>query len=47
MTSIIPPLSKPARCTRRTCSYHPRAVVLHTLRTERYDRTLVPRVSRI
>nr|CAH7739180.1 unnamed protein product [Callosobruchus chinensis] len=29
LTSIIPPLSKPARCTRGTSS-HPRAVVLHT-----------------
>nr|CAH7757868.1 unnamed protein product [Callosobruchus chinensis] len=34
LTSIIPPLSKPA------------AVVLHTSRTERYDRTFIPRVSR-
>nr|CAH7743619.1 unnamed protein product [Callosobruchus chinensis] len=42
---MIPPLSKPARCTRRTSS-HPRAVVLHTSRTERYDRTFVIRVSR-
>nr|CAH7743935.1 unnamed protein product [Callosobruchus chinensis] len=44
LTSIIPPLSKPARCTRGTSSSHPRAVVLHTSRTERYDRTFVPRV---
>nr|CAH7727328.1 unnamed protein product [Callosobruchus chinensis] len=36
LTSIIPPLSKPARCTRETSS-HPRSVVLHTSRTERYD----------
>nr|CAH7729075.1 unnamed protein product [Callosobruchus chinensis] len=34
LTSIIPPLSKPARCTRGTSS-HPKAVVLHTSRTER------------
>nr|CAH7740994.1 unnamed protein product [Callosobruchus chinensis] len=45
MTSIIPPLSKPARCTRGTFS-HPRAVVINTSRTEQYDRTFVPRVSR-
>nr|CAH7746988.1 unnamed protein product [Callosobruchus chinensis] len=46
LTSIIPPLSKPARCTRGTSSSHPKAVVLHTSRTERYDRTFIPRVSR-
>nr|CAH7730610.1 unnamed protein product [Callosobruchus chinensis] len=34
LTSIIPPLSKPARCTRGTSSSHPRAVVLHTSRRE-------------
>nr|CAH7734557.1 unnamed protein product [Callosobruchus chinensis] len=28
LTSIIPPLSKPARCTRGTSAPHPRAVVL-------------------
>nr|CAH7744146.1 unnamed protein product [Callosobruchus chinensis] len=42
---IIPPLSKPARCTRGTSSSHPKAIVLHTSRTERYDRTFVPRVG--
>nr|CAH7734527.1 unnamed protein product [Callosobruchus chinensis] len=31
LTSIIPPLSKPARCTRGTSSSHPKAVVLHEL----------------
>nr|CAH7718830.1 unnamed protein product [Callosobruchus chinensis] len=46
LTSIIPPLSKPARCTRGTSSSHPRAVVLHASKTERYDRTFIPRVSR-
>nr|CAH7748938.1 unnamed protein product [Callosobruchus chinensis] len=46
LTSIIPPLSKPARCTRGTSSSHPKAVVLHTSRTKRYDRTFIPRVSR-
>nr|CAH7738185.1 unnamed protein product [Callosobruchus chinensis] len=46
LTFIIQPLSKPARCTRGTSSTHPRAVVLHTSRTVRYDRTFVPRVSR-
>nr|CAH7749201.1 unnamed protein product [Callosobruchus chinensis] len=45
-TSIIPPLSKAARCTRGSSSSHPRVVFLHTSRTERYDRTFVPRVSR-
>nr|CAH7757323.1 unnamed protein product [Callosobruchus chinensis] len=45
MTSIIPPLSKPVRCTHGT-SFHPKAVVLHTSRTERYNRTFIPRVSR-
>nr|CAH7721037.1 unnamed protein product [Callosobruchus chinensis] len=47
LTSIIPPLSKPSRCTRGTSSSHPKAVVLHASRTERYDRTFVPRVSRV
>nr|CAH7766905.1 unnamed protein product [Callosobruchus chinensis] len=46
LTSIIPPLSKPARCTRGTFSSHPRAVVLHTSRTERCDHTFIPRLSR-
>nr|CAH7754325.1 unnamed protein product [Callosobruchus chinensis] len=46
LTSIIPPLSKPARCTSGTSSSHPQAAVLQTSRTERYDRTFVPRVSR-
>nr|CAH7767498.1 unnamed protein product [Callosobruchus chinensis] len=32
LTSIIPPLSKPARCTRGTSSSHPKAVVLYTSR---------------
>nr|CAH7745879.1 unnamed protein product [Callosobruchus chinensis] len=39
---MIPPLSKPARWTRGTSSSHPRAVVFHTSRTERYDRTFAP-----
>nr|CAH7733791.1 unnamed protein product [Callosobruchus chinensis] len=46
LTSIIPPLSKPARYTRGTSSSYPKAVVLHSSRTELYDRTFVPRVSR-
>nr|CAH7750631.1 unnamed protein product [Callosobruchus chinensis] len=46
LTAIIPPLSKPARCTRGTSSFHPKAVVLQTSRTEEYDRTFIPRVSR-
>nr|CAH7720090.1 unnamed protein product [Callosobruchus chinensis] len=43
---MIPLLSKPARCTRGTSSSHPRAFVLHRSRSERYDRTFIPRVSR-
>nr|CAH7741516.1 unnamed protein product [Callosobruchus chinensis] len=46
LSSIIPPVSKPARCTGKTYSSNPKGVVLHTSRTERYDRTFVPRVSR-
>nr|CAH7714263.1 unnamed protein product [Callosobruchus chinensis] len=46
MASIVPLLSKPARCTRGTSFSHLRAVVLHTLRTGRYDRTFVSRASR-
>nr|CAH7748567.1 unnamed protein product [Callosobruchus chinensis] len=42
---MIPPLSKPARCTRRTSS-HPKAVVPHTSRIKQYDRAFIPRVSR-
>nr|CAH7750670.1 unnamed protein product [Callosobruchus chinensis] len=34
-TPIIPPLSKPAGCTRGTSFSHPRAVVLRTSRSER------------
>nr|CAH7724122.1 unnamed protein product [Callosobruchus chinensis] len=30
LTSLIPPLYKPARCTRGTSSSHPKAVVFHT-----------------
>nr|CAH7726115.1 unnamed protein product [Callosobruchus chinensis] len=41
LISIIPPLSKPARCTRGTSSSHPKATVLHTSRTEKYDRNFV------
>nr|CAH7727185.1 unnamed protein product [Callosobruchus chinensis] len=46
LTSIILPLSKPARCTSGTSASHPKAVVLHTSKTELYDRTLIPRMSR-
>nr|CAH7731339.1 unnamed protein product [Callosobruchus chinensis] len=34
LTSLILPLSKPARCSRGTSSSHPRADVLYTSRTE-------------
>nr|CAH7739334.1 unnamed protein product [Callosobruchus chinensis] len=33
LSAIIPPLSKPARCTRGTSSSHPRAVARHTSRS--------------
>nr|CAH7719485.1 unnamed protein product [Callosobruchus chinensis] len=46
LTSIIPLIAEPARCSRETSSSHPKAVVLHPSRTERYDRTFIPRVSR-
>nr|CAH7746681.1 unnamed protein product [Callosobruchus chinensis] len=46
LTSIIPPLYKPARCTGGTSSSHPKAFVLHTSKTERYERTFIPRASR-
>nr|CAH7741680.1 unnamed protein product [Callosobruchus chinensis] len=36
----------PARSTRGT-STDPKAVVLHTSRTEQYDRTFIPRASRV
>nr|CAH7715221.1 unnamed protein product [Callosobruchus chinensis] len=40
LSSIIPPLSEPARYTRGTSSSsHPNAVVLHTARTEQFDHT--------
>nr|CAH7740752.1 unnamed protein product [Callosobruchus chinensis] len=47
LISIIPPLSKLARSSRGTSFSHPRVVVLHTSRTERYDRIFVHRVSRV
>nr|CAH7737899.1 unnamed protein product [Callosobruchus chinensis] len=46
LISIILLLTEPARCIRGIFSSHPKAVVLHTSRTERYDRTFGPRVSR-
>nr|CAH7727842.1 unnamed protein product [Callosobruchus chinensis] len=45
LTSIIPPLSKPARCTRGTSS-HPKAIVLHTSRAKLCNCTFVPSVYR-
>nr|CAH7731091.1 unnamed protein product [Callosobruchus chinensis] len=42
LTSIIPPLSKPARCTRGTSSSHPKAVVLHTSGTNDTTAPLSP-----
>nr|CAH7737136.1 unnamed protein product [Callosobruchus chinensis] len=45
LASIIPPPTEPARCTSGTSS-HPKAVVLHTSRTEWYDRRcLGPRID--
>nr|CAH7742295.1 unnamed protein product [Callosobruchus chinensis] len=46
LTSVIPPLSKPARCTSGTSSSHPKAIGLHTLRTALYDRIFAPRVPK-
>nr|CAH7727819.1 unnamed protein product [Callosobruchus chinensis] len=46
LTSIIPPLAKPVRCTPGTSSSHPREVVLDTSRAEGYNRTFVSRVFR-
>nr|CAH7758083.1 unnamed protein product [Callosobruchus chinensis] len=46
LTFIIPPLTEPARCTCESSSSHTKAVVLDTSRTEQYDRTFVPRMSR-
>nr|CAH7726691.1 unnamed protein product [Callosobruchus chinensis] len=46
LTSIIPPLSNSARCTRESSSSHPRAVVLHASRSKRYYRTFIPSLSR-
>nr|CAH7712603.1 unnamed protein product [Callosobruchus chinensis] len=48
LTSIVPPplQASRSRCIRETFSSHPRAAVLHRSRTERYNRTFVPRVSR-
>nr|CAH7765219.1 unnamed protein product [Callosobruchus chinensis] len=46
LTSIIPPLTEPARYTCVASSSHPKAAVLYTSRTEWYDLTFVPRMSR-
>nr|CAH7761318.1 unnamed protein product [Callosobruchus chinensis] len=40
LTSIKLPLTKPVKCSRGTSASHPKAVILHTSRTERYDRRL-------
>nr|CAH7724120.1 unnamed protein product [Callosobruchus chinensis] len=45
LTSVVPPLTKPARCTGGAASSLPKAVVLHTSTNERYDRTSVPWLS--
>nr|CAH7737992.1 unnamed protein product [Callosobruchus chinensis] len=46
LTSIIPLLSKTARCTCGTSASHPKKIVFHTSRTKRYDSTFAPRLSR-
>nr|CAH7746209.1 unnamed protein product [Callosobruchus chinensis] len=43
LSSIIPPFIEPARCSRGSSSSHPKAVVLHTSRTEWYN---IPGMSR-
>nr|CAH7725870.1 unnamed protein product [Callosobruchus chinensis] len=39
LTSIILPLSKPARSTRGTSSSHPKAIVLHTPRPRLFSQS--------
>ncbi|CAH2012486.1 unnamed protein product [Acanthoscelides obtectus] len=47
LSSMMPPRDVPARQTRLTSASHPNRVKLRTSRTSRYDRSFVPRVSRL
>ncbi|CAH1958849.1 unnamed protein product [Acanthoscelides obtectus] len=47
LCSMMPPRDVPARQTRLTLASHPNRVELRTSRTGRYDRSFVPRVSRL
>ncbi|CAH2019809.1 unnamed protein product [Acanthoscelides obtectus] len=47
LSSMMPPRDVPARQTRLTSASHPNRVKLRTSRTGRYDRSFVPRVSRL
>ena len=47
LSSIVPPLDKPNRATRRTSHMHPFTVQLPTHRTSSVSRTFIPRVSRL
>nr|CAH7722261.1 unnamed protein product [Callosobruchus chinensis] len=44
--SVTPLFIVPSRCTRWTSSSHHKTAVLHTSRTEQYDRTFGSKVSR-
>ncbi|CAH2021942.1 unnamed protein product [Acanthoscelides obtectus] len=44
---MMPPRDVPARQIRLTSASHPNRVKLRTSRTGRYDRSFVPRVSRL
>ena len=47
LNSIIPPVIVPSRHTRSASRLHPFAVSLTTSRTSHFDRTFVPRTSRL
>ena len=47
LNSIIPPVIVPSRQTRGASGLHPFAVTLKTSRTSHFDRTFIPRVSRL
>ncbi|CAH1955819.1 unnamed protein product [Acanthoscelides obtectus] len=47
LSSMMPPRDVPSRQTRLTSASHPNRVKLCTSRTGRYDRSFVPRVSRL
>ena len=47
ISSLVPPLSVPARLTRRTANQHPYTVQIFTSRTSQFDSTFFPRTSRL